>query len=307
MSLYVNGVLIAAANDDATVPAYPTYVQLVGVGASGTASIIDYDNFMFADGLLGTAATGVGASNAVTWTNGVNTTDIYLYMQFTPVGQPPGPWYRLDVGNVGSYTHSVQIPSAAVLESPPIALPTQQPAEVRVQYGAAGSAATLITAPAMPCVLNNSKWEDVWLGTIELPPVVAAQDQTSPAWVFYLQGKCPGSNTPTIDCDGFWLMPADEDSVTLTARSVLGAQVKWQADITSEGRVSCQLLSKADGSLVDTAAVVGQFTLGPGDNLIGVQMEMSDGAGNLVSDIVDLKCTLTPSITPRYTDLRQAA
>lgn len=155
---------------------------------------------------------------------------------------------------------------------------------------------------ATTAMLGNGQWEMVYIGTVMLPPMPEWENQSTanPSWRVLLQSQLGSSTaTPaTIDFDYLLLMPHEEPQLRAeyTAQNLATART-WVIDTRRDGRSSA-VLTDTSGTVQGQANKVGQFTLGPGSNLIVVDVSV---AGS-VHDVVNAKYSVRVEYVPRYAD-----
>jgi hypothetical protein len=271
--------------------------------ATASTPSLDAGDYRF---LMAARATGSGASSLTTsevdltitsgqyihfgWTASTGADDYYLYWW------DGTDWEYFDTGDVTAY--DLTDTSGGTVANLPTSLPVR--AEFRAQIGLS-SGTVLFNQPSFPAVLSNSTWEDLYVGTLDLPPQAAFDGTAPPDWVLQIQGT-HATLTPNLDVDAVWLIPHFWSQATSTYNDGGGTPMnlatkrKWVIDTRRDGRTSTKLVSTSDGSEAGQAITTGHLFLGPGDTTLVFMPEITGGA----SDVTDAKFTAQLTITPRY-------
>lgn len=270
--------------------ATPTYM---GIGAltfgAGTSLSIDFDNVQVSNARIN-ANTG---SSAVSWTAGTNQSGYYLYWN-----KNGGTWYRIDVGNVTSYTHTSN--NTGTIQNPPSAIPAVVPTSFKLQVAAnTGSATpTYYDGPVMQAAIAGGAWEEVYAGALNLPPITTTDGGTPAPYIVRVQVQNTGTTFTTFDADSFRVRPHKElPQISARVPTLdMATKRKWVIGTNRYGFPFGQLQNTGTSAVEGTVAPVGALLLGPGDTKIDIQPVVAGGK----SDVVDCKFTAQLTYTPRF-------
>lgn len=303
VTLNVNGIQLASVPESSTLSEFAFIASVSNpLSAAGASQNVDLAiaRVFVAGGFIGGASI-INQAITSTWTPGTGLSAQTLYWQ-----KDSGAWHAVSLSSgTNSYIHVD--PTIGDVVALPLSPPPTGLAQLRALVGLSTSStlAPVLICPPVSTLLGASRWETVLLATSPLPPIARQDGSAALAWQIVIEAMSGGTNTPTLDIDAVWILPHDEPqcsaAVPLAANT---APLTWIIDTRRDLRPSALLLSAPGGSVEGQAEVIAPFTLGPGDNLITILADVSDGQGNLVSDIVDTSFTVQLRIVPRYTFAR---
>lgn len=227
----------------------------------------------------------------LTWDEATGATGYYVYWK-----RDSEDWLRLDAGTTNPYTHDTE--TGATTEDPETSLSSAL-VRAHVTSGTTGEVLQEM-APVQPTI-GRDRWEDVLLGTMSLPPLLALDAGDPEDWLVQLQALHPVLSTETLDVDVLYLVPVDEPQLELRYVSSGGTDMRmdtartWRYDLRRDLRASAVVLDA--GSVVARVAQRGRFLLSPGNNQVFVNVAVEEGVSDLDNDA---QFTVAISYTPRY-------
>ncbi len=155
--------------------------------------------------------------------------------------------------------------------------------------------------PVFQSVLGSSRWEWVYAGLFMLPPMprseLTGQDMF---WLLSVAAATGGTGTPFVDVDAAMIFSHRQPQLECTFSGYsLATNRVWNIDSRRDGRSSCWLTSKVDGSVQGQCRVVGHFTLGPGTNFVQAMPVVAGG----VADVYNAQWFGLIQYTPRWADV----
>lgn len=241
-------------------------------------------------------------SIVLNWNAGAGQSGYYLYPQLNNYGVR-----KVDVTNVVTYTLTA-IWTIGTTSVPVTTAPVINNALVRAGYGANCpdlTKAILNYTDAIQTVVGRGLYETAFIATVVLAPQVTMEGQTQPPpWVLILQAADAGSNTPTLDSDGLYLVPHTGETFVevLWPGANLAVDAIFIIDQRADGRVSCTVVQASDGvTVLAVLPVNGSFSLDSEDNIWTVEA-LSGDTGQYISNAtgaVQWQATID-QVVPRY-------
>lgn len=291
----------ARVRDSVQVLAEPTGLHATASTVQGSLPAGDYTHVIVAydgDGDRGETPDGVDSTLDATgqvrigWDEVTGATGYYVYWK-----RDANDWLRLDAGTTNPYTHDDE--TGATTEDPASDSPGGSLLRAQVTSGTTGE--VFQQTKPLATNLGRDRWEDVLLGTVNLPPMLALDNGDPEDWLVQLQGMHTEVTTGTLDADVLYLVPVDEPQLELRYVSSNGTAMRmdtartWRYDLRRDLRPSAAVLNA--GSVVARVIPSGRLLLSPGNNQVFVNVAVEDGVSDLDNDA---QFTVQIDYTPRY-------